>query len=65
MSTFPTGRSLSGQRVPVARRETKVETDGVLDRPIHGQIYLIEEEDLKALSESATQASLSGLVSRH
>lgn len=64
MSTFPTGRSLSGERAP-ARRETSVETDGVLVRPIHGQIYLIEEEDLDGLSDGATQSSLSGLVSRH
>lgn len=63
MSLFPTGEGTNGQRVAIAGR--RLEADGVLVRPISGQIYLIEEEDLEALSDDETRSPLSGLISRH
>jgi hypothetical protein len=49
-------------------RDSTLETDGVLVRPIGGQIYLVEEKDLDALPDDAAslaRSPLSGLVSRH
>jgi hypothetical protein len=63
MSIFPTGAAMSGRRI--AGRDPGLETDGVLVRPISGQIYLIEEGDLEGLLDGETQSPLSGLVSRH
>jgi hypothetical protein len=65
MSIFPTGTSTSGRRPAIAERDTRLETDGVLVRPISGQIYLIEEQELETLSHDETRSRFSGLVSRH
>jgi len=48
----------------MVHRDSRLEADGVV-RPIKGQIYLIEEEDLAALSRDETRSRFSGLVSRH
>ena len=65
MSIFPTGRPANGQRAGFGRVESRLEAEGALVRPISGQIYLIEEEDLESLADSQARPSLSGLVSRH
>jgi len=49
----------------MVHRDSRLEADGPLVRPIKGQIYLIEEEDLAALSRDETRSRFSGLVSRH
>ena len=53
---------------PERPRETTLETDGVLVRPIGGQIYLVEEGDGTAPRDEAparNRSPLSGLISRH
>jgi hypothetical protein len=65
MSIFPTGTLTNGRRPAIPERATRLETDGVLVRPISGQIYLIEEEDSGTLSHDETQSRFSGLISRH
>jgi hypothetical protein len=53
---------------PERTQDTRYETDGVLVRPIGGQIYLIEETDLEAFeaeAQSPDRSPLSGLVNRH
>ena len=53
---------------PDRSREARLETDGVLVRPLGGQIYLVEEGDEKAPwdEEPAPDRSrLSGLINRH
>ena len=54
---------------PERTRDTNLETDGVLVRPIGGQIYLIEEKDLEAWFADeealAERSPLAGLVNRH
>jgi hypothetical protein len=62
MSLFPTGKTANGLQASCADGP---ETDGVLVRPIGGQIYLIEETDLADLPAEARQSRLSGLISRH
>jgi hypothetical protein len=64
MSLFPTGAVANGQRVAIAGRD-RLEADGVLARPISGQIYLIEEGELEACPADGTRSPLSGLISRH
>jgi len=66
MSIFPTAGSTNGWRTADADRDRDrgPETDGVLVRPISGQIYLIEEDDLATLPEGI-RSRFSGLVSRH
>lgn len=64
MSIFPTGPATDGPKAAVDG-DARPEADGVLVRPISGQIYLIEEADLEALSKGGMQSPLSGLVSRH
>jgi hypothetical protein len=64
MSIFPTGRARNGQRAAIDR-DARLETDGVLVRPLSGQIYLIEEADLAGSPDSIMQPRLSGLISRH
>lgn len=64
MSIFPTGGGMNGRYAAVTDRDPRLETDGVLDRPIRGQIYVIEDEDLAALPEGI-RSRLSGLISRH
>jgi hypothetical protein len=61
MSTFPTGRPGNGQGQVDYQCEAVRDAGGVLVQPIGGQIYLIEESDLEAL----TPARLAGLASRH
>ena len=46
----------------------QLETDGVLVRPLGGQIYLVEEGDEKAPRDEepvADRSPLSGLINRH
>jgi hypothetical protein len=62
MSLFPTSKAANGLQASCA---DGLETDGVLVRPIGGQIYLIEETDLADLPAEAMQPRLSGLISRH
>ena len=53
---------------PERNQDMKLETDGVLVRPIGGQIYLVEEGDERApwQDEPAPDRSpLSGLINRH
>ena len=54
---------------PQRTQDLQVETDGVLVRPIGGQIYLVEEgsEDAAPWDEEPApdRSSLSGLVNRH
>jgi hypothetical protein len=53
---------------PDRSRDSRLETDGVLVRPLGGQIYLVEEGDEKAPwdEEPAPDRSpLSGLINRH
>ena len=65
MSVFPTARPGAGWRVGLDGG-TPLEAEGVLVRPISGQIYLIEEEDLETLTKDGRrQPRPSGLVSRH
>jgi hypothetical protein len=63
MSLFPTGEAAMAARI--AHLDCAPETDGVLVRPIGGQIYLIEETDLERLSPSRKPPRMSGLISRH
>jgi hypothetical protein len=63
MSLFPTGEAAKAART--AHVDCTPETDGVLVRPIGGQIYLIEETDLEALSSRRKPSRMSGLISRH
>ena len=62
MSVFPTRTSPSARRI--AGCGARLETDGMLVRPIRGEIYLIEDEDLEALSHEM-RSPPSGLISRH
>jgi hypothetical protein len=64
MSVFPTGRVSSGWRRGLDGGNA-LDADGVLARPISGQIYLIEEEDLETLSKDGGLSRPSGLISRH
>ena len=63
MSLFPTGQAAKATGNEHA--DCIPETDGVLVRPIGGQVYLIEETDLADLPSEARQPRLSGLISRH
>ena len=65
MSIFPTGGPGSARRATTAERGIGLETDGVLVRPISGQIYLIEEGDPDIFPDDGAASPLSGLVSRH
>jgi hypothetical protein len=65
MSVFPTGRVGGGWRRGLDGGDRLEAADGVLVRPIRGQIYMIEEEDLETLSRHGKLAAPSGLVSRH
>jgi len=57
--------------MPIDRdRETRLEADGVLVRPVGGQIYLVEEgaeEEGAPWDEDSTpdRSPLSGLINRH
>jgi hypothetical protein len=64
MSIFPTGAPGSTWRNANGGGEAGLEADGVLVRPISGQIYLIEEDEPAAGSDER-QPPMSGLVSRH
>jgi hypothetical protein len=64
MSVFPTGSAATGWRRGLDGGDP-IEADGVLVRPIRGQIYLIEEADLETLSRDGKLSQPSGLVSRH
>ena len=56
---------------PQRTEDTRFETDGVLVRPVGGQIYLVEEgaEDLPAPWDDEPapddRSPLSGLINRH
>ena len=53
---------------PERNQDPRLETDGVLVRPIGGQIYLIEEgpDGETSLDDDVPDRSpLSGLISRH
>ena len=54
---------------PQRTQDPKLETDGVLVRPIGGQIYLVEEgsEDAAPWDEEPApdRSPLSGLINRH
>jgi hypothetical protein len=56
---------------PERDQDTKLEADGVLVRPIGGQIYLVEEgaeDDAAPWAEDAPapdRSPLSGLINRH
>ena len=63
MSLFPTGQAAKSTRNEHV--DCIPETDGVLVRPIGGQVYLIEETDLADPPADARQTRLSGLISRH
>ena len=63
MSLFPTGTSANGHGI--AERDAPFEADGQLVRPIRGQIYLIDEEDLDTRPHNGLRSPPSGLVSRH
>ena len=65
MSIFPRTEAAHGRRPTASERQDPVEPEGVLARPIRGQIYLIDEEDLDALMDDPGRSALSGLVSRH
>lgn len=47
--------------------EPRLEADGVLVRPIGGQIYLVEEKDKAPWDEKLApdRSPLSGLITRH
>ena len=62
MSVFPTGTATSGGHI--AGHGARLEADGMLERPIRGEVYLIEEDDLEALSHGM-RLTPSGLISRH
>ena len=64
MSIFPTGRRAESWR-PAATRALQGQSAEELARPIHGEIYEIEEKDLDALMRRGRFAPPSGLVSRH
>ena len=64
MSVFPTGRTGTGWRRGLDGG-TPLEADGVIARPIRGQIYLIEEQDLETLAQDGKLSAPSGLISRH
>jgi hypothetical protein len=56
--------------MPSERDQKRLETDGVLVRPIGGQIYLVEEgadDDSAPWNEPAEpdRSPLSGLINRH
>jgi len=63
MSIFPTGRAATSQ--PGSGRLAEHEADGLLVRPIRGQIYLIEEDDPEMRPYDGARSPRSGLVSRH
>ncbi len=50
-------------------QNTRLEADGVVVRPISGQIYLVEERDGEAPWEDdappSERSPLSGLINRH
>ena len=53
---------------PDRPRDTRLETDGVLVRPLGGQIYLVEEGDSAAPWDDAPapdRSPLSELINRH
>jgi len=52
---------------PERDRESRLEADGVLVRPIGGQIYLVEEKDKAPWDEEPApkRSPLSGLINRH
>jgi hypothetical protein len=53
---------------PEPPQEFVHETDGVLVRPVGGQIYLVEEGDERAPCEdepAPDRSPLSGLINRH
>ena len=54
---------------PDRKQDTRLETDGVLVRPIGGQIYLVEEgsEDAAPWDDEPApdRSPLSGLINRH
>jgi hypothetical protein len=47
------------------QRDSALDADGLLVRPISGQIYLIEEEDSAAPPRHGTQFRFPALISRH
>ena len=52
------------------KQDTRLEADGVLVRPIGGQVYLVEEGDEDAApwdddSPPPDRSPLSGLINRH
>jgi hypothetical protein len=49
------------------RQDPRLETDGVLVRPIGGQVYLVEEGDRAPWDEQPApdRSPLSGLINRH
>jgi hypothetical protein len=65
MSIFPTGRPGSRQEPALYRCNAVRDAGGALERPISGEVYMIDEADLEALMESRTPARPSGLTSRH
>ena len=52
---------------PERDRESRLEADGVLVRPIGGQIYLVEEGERAPWDEEPApdRSPLSGLINRH
>lgn len=52
---------------PTAMPEFGLEADGVLVRPIGGQVYLVEEGDAAPWDEAPApdRSPLSGLINRH
>ena len=53
---------------PERPRDSQLEADGVLVRPLGGQIYLVEEGDETAPWDekpAADRSPLSGLINRH
>jgi hypothetical protein len=53
---------------PDHTQDSRLETDGVLVRPLGGQIYLVEEGDEKAPWDEEPLpdlSPLSGLINRH
>ena len=63
MSIFPASGPARGRRPVTPEPAVRLETEGRLEQPLGGEIYLIEEADLEELW--AARSHTSGLVSRH
>ena len=50
---------------PERNQDSKLEGEGVLVRPIGGQIYLVEDDEKAPWDDEPAPSPLSGLINRH